>query len=44
MSARVETGGEGNTVPYHCEMCREYERLIGEHLKEIRKEREHENK
>lgn len=43
-SARAETGGEGNTVPYHCEMCREYERLIEKHLKEIRKEKDHENK
>ena len=38
-SARAETGDDGNTVPYHCEMCREYERLIREHLEEIRKEK-----
>ena len=37
-SARAETGDDGNTVPYHCEMCREYERLLKEHLKEIQEE------
>lgn len=36
-SARAETGNDGNTVPYHCEMSREYERLIKEYLEEIRK-------
>ena len=39
-SARAETGDDGNTVPYHCEMSREYERLIREHLDEIRKEKQ----
>lgn len=42
-SARAETGDDGNIVPYHCEMSREYERLIKKYLDEIRKEK-YENK
>lgn len=38
-SARAETGSDGNPVPYHCEMCKEYERLIKKHLEKIRKEK-----
>lgn len=38
-SARAETGDDSSKVPYHCETCREYERLLREQLNEIRKEK-----
>ena len=37
-SACVETGSFSNIVPYHCEMSKEYERLIKKHLSDMQKE------
>lgn len=37
-SARAEVGDDAGIVPYHCEMCREYERLLREQLNENQEE------